>query len=227
MKTGFRNAVGRLVAWLAISALAASGVQAAEGSGTAVIAPSADVIVGSMGTWTITYTSVEAFISGSIEVVIPAGWSPPQIANSGANGFVAVSTAGTLGTPAIAISGMSVIVNIASLAVGQTVDVVYGDTTIAPGGAARAQTYPASNVLFVVRSDPYGPGNRLPIANPPRLNVIPGPVVELVFITPPLAFAAAAWFRLLDGEERAFLAGLLKTGRRAAPSGGPGTGALE
>jgi O-antigen/teichoic acid export membrane protein len=41
-----------------------------------------------------------------------------------------------------------------------------------------------------------------------------------------LGFAAAGWFRLLDGEEREFLAGLLKTGRRAAPAGGPGTGGL-
>ncbi|HMI30707.1 MAG TPA: hypothetical protein VK527_03140, partial [Candidatus Limnocylindrales bacterium] len=62
------------------------------GSGTAFILPSDSVQVDAAGTWTITYVAEEDFAlvsGGFIEVVIPSGWSPPQIADSTAAGYVA------------------------------------------------------------------------------------------------------------------------------------------
>ncbi len=191
MKKQFPRIIPLLIALLVLSALAGPGARAAEGSGTAVISPSADVIVGTYGTWTITYTSAETFSVGSIEVVIPDGWSPPQILSSLVAGYVRASTAGTLGTPAITISGQSIIVNITTLGLGQTVAVIYGDVSVNPGGAARAQTYPESNVPFLVRSDPNTPGPRVPIASSPTLDVVVGgPTAGIAFVTPPRVFPA-------------------------------------
>ena len=52
---------------------AAAGAQ--PGSGTAVIAPSAGVVAGSSGTWTVTYTAADDFSTGIVRLVIPSGWS--------------------------------------------------------------------------------------------------------------------------------------------------------
>ena len=184
-----------LVFGLFICMLAAAGAQAGPGSGAASIAPSAAVAAGSAGTWTITYTAAETFVAGTIEIEIPDGWSAPQLSNSSARGFVTASSMGTLGTPALSISGRNIVVSVAALEVNQTVDVVYGDASIHQSGAAVAQSNPQTGVQFLVRSDSNGPG-RMPIASSPRIDIVAIIAAQLVFVTPPRVFPA-------DGESGA------------------------
>ena len=185
---------GALAASLgALMLFVAAGAAFAEGgTGTATIGPSGDVAAGALGTWTIRYTAAEAFSSGTIAVVIPDGWSAPQISASSSAGYVTVSSEGVLGASPLTIAGTTIIVSIDTLDAGQTVDIVYGDATAGLGGRAAAQTGAQSGVEFVVSSDSNGPGHS-PIASSPLLDVVAGPVARLSFITSPQTFPA-------DGE---------------------------
>ncbi|MCK4350770.1 MAG: hypothetical protein KAX13_07920, partial [Candidatus Krumholzibacteria bacterium] len=162
--------------------LLSSPVFSAPGTGTATIDPADDVTAGAPGTWTIIYVASELFDSGELEIHIPDNWTPPQILNASLPGYVTVSTTGRLDDPALGISEQRIIVNIDSLAAGDSVYVVYGDTSGNPGGIATAQTTAESSVEFTVRSDTDGFSSG-PIVNSPTLNVLAGPITSLIFKT--------------------------------------------
>jgi hypothetical protein len=184
---------GALAASLGALMLFGAGASfAAGGSGTAAINPSSGVAAGGLGTWTIRYTAAEAFSSGTIAVVIPDGWSAPQISASSSAGYVTVSSDGVLEASPLAIAGRTIIVSVDTLDVDQTIDIVYGDASVDLGGRAAAQTGAQSGVVFTVSSDPDGSG-RSPIAASPLLDVVAGPVAGLSFVTSPRTFSA-------DGE---------------------------
>jgi len=61
--------------------LCGSSAMAVPGSGSAVVAPSSDVVAGYSGKWTFTYTASENFLTGTVHLLIPANWSAPQISN--------------------------------------------------------------------------------------------------------------------------------------------------
>ena len=67
-------------------------VNAAAGSGTANVLPPSTVVAGKTGTWTITYVAAENFAphptGGQIEIIVPAGWTAPQLVDSTAAGWV-------------------------------------------------------------------------------------------------------------------------------------------
>ena len=71
--------------------LLATDVVAGPGSGTATISPTT-AVVGAPGTWTIEYVAEDSLLNGTIRITIPSGWSPPQISNSSAPGYVTVSS---------------------------------------------------------------------------------------------------------------------------------------
>ena len=62
------------------------------GSGSADITLPDDVVAGSSGTWSITYTAAQAFKNGTITVTVPAGWTTPQTGSNVSAGYVSVST---------------------------------------------------------------------------------------------------------------------------------------
>ena len=66
--------------------------EAGAGSGTASILPPNSVVAGKTGTWTITYVAAENFAAhptgGWIEIVVPPGWTAPQLVDSTAAGWV-------------------------------------------------------------------------------------------------------------------------------------------
>ena len=170
---------GALAASLgALILIGAGAALAAGGSGAAAINPSSDVAAGGLGTWTIRYTAAEAFSSGTIAVVIPDGWSAPQISASSSAGYVTVSSEGVLGASPLAIAGRTIIVSVDTLDVDQTIDIVYGDASVDVGGRAAAQTGAQSGVVFTVSSHPEGSG-RSPIASSPLLDVVAGLVARL------------------------------------------------
>ncbi|HSG26877.1 MAG TPA: hypothetical protein VLA34_00255, partial [Candidatus Krumholzibacterium sp.] len=166
--------------------------EAAPGSGTAVIAPLSDVVAGSAGKWAITYTAAEDFSSGSIQLLIPSGWSVPQIGSGLSAGYVTAISEGTLDATPLSVVGRNIRVNIDTLSTGETVTIVYGDDSVSPAGNATAQTAKEDGVIFAVSSDPAGTSVSA-IAVSPTLDVIAALVERLVFLTPPRTFKA-------DGE---------------------------
>ncbi len=162
---------------------------AQPGSGTADISPADDVTAGSAGTWTVQYVATERFDSGTLELVIPAGWSLPQRADDAAEGYVTVTSSGWLAAVPLTIVGTVITVHIDSLYVDDTVSVVYGDDTVDPAGRAIAQTSTGTGVAFIVRSDPAGSAPA-DIAASPSLNVVAGTITQLVFVTSPRSFDA-------------------------------------
>jgi hypothetical protein len=165
---------------------------AAQGTGSASMLPSIDVVAGAFGTWTIRYTAADTFISGTIQVVIPNGWTTPQKVDPFSAGYVSVSSAGVLGSPEMIIAGRVITVRVTALDTNQTVDVVYGDHSGDLGGRAVAQMAAQNGIAFIVKSD-SGDDSPLEIASSPTLNVIAEPISKLSFVTPPRTFAA-------DGE---------------------------
>jgi len=185
----FRRIV-TLAAILIALLIPAMEIQATPGTGSAVITPSDAVSAGMTGTWTIRYTASEAFVSGVVEVTIPLDWTVPQIADPASGGYVTAATTGTQGSPFIEIIGRLIRVRIQSMSIGGTVDIVYGDVSGDPDGAATAQTSVQADVVFAVASNPLGSSPLFLSSGSPSVDVVPAAISQLVFTTPPRTFTA-------------------------------------
>ncbi len=151
------------------------GALAGPGSGTASIAPSAPVLTGSSGTWTITYVAAETFAApqgGWVYVQIPSGWTLPQLGQPAQPGYVGITTASSSVNEALE-AGRTIQLRLggtpmAAFQAGDTLRVVYG----LGGGAAAAQVQPTGPdfVPFFVSTDPTG-SSPAPIAASPTLAV--------------------------------------------------------
>ena len=133
-------------------------VQAAPGSGTATVSPAADVTVGALGTWAITYTAVDTFANGTVRVTAPVNWTAPQDVSPSGAGYVTVSSSDGDANPSLSISGHQITISLAQVDSAATVTLVYGDDSggANPGARVESQTIPESNVEFTVESDPLG-----------------------------------------------------------------------
>ncbi|HMA75992.1 MAG TPA: hypothetical protein VKO43_01665 [Candidatus Krumholzibacteriaceae bacterium] len=157
-------------------------MNAAPGSGTAAITPSDDVTVGSSGEWTITYTASENFSNGEISLSIPGGWTVPQSSDSSSSGYVTVSSDGILAADPISIASRVIFISIDSLTTGDTVAIVYGDSTEFSSGQATAQNSVESAIEFTVRSDPSG-SSPVAISSSPVLNTTSDEIDSMIFNT--------------------------------------------
>ncbi|UCF06374.1 MAG: Ig-like domain-containing protein, partial [bacterium] len=181
-----RGRVSSITLAIAFAVVVLSGsALAGAGSGTAVVLPSDDVVAGSQGTWSFLYIADEPFSGGTMELVIADDWTPPQQGDAAAAGYVSV-VPDTLG---ISIAAMVITVSVDTMSIGDTVTVVYGDTSGASTGRATAQTLAQESVVFEVRSDPLGAA-ALPIAASPALRVVAAQIDDIVFITPLRMFTA-------------------------------------
>ena len=183
-------AAGMLCSLFAL--LCPASVHAAPGTGTASIIPSFAVGAGSEGTWIIRYTAAEPFSSGTLRVNIPVMWTSPQDGDPSSSGYVTVSSTGTLPAAPISISGRNITISVDTLSASDTVDVVYGDTTVSQSGRAVAQQTAESGVTFATYSDPAGTSPAA-ISLSPSVDVVALAVSSLVFDTPERTLAA-------DGE---------------------------
>ena len=118
---------------------------AADGSGTASIAPTTTLAGTTNNTETLTYTAVAGgMTSGAVTLSVPAGWTAPQKTTNNAAGYT-TATAGGVGVPVgnIAITGTgpwTITISSVSINAGQTVVITYGDTSGSALGAAAAPT---------------------------------------------------------------------------------------
>jgi hypothetical protein len=119
----------------------------------------------------LTYTAgTDNWISGgTLQVDIPSGWPDAQTADNTVTGYSTVSFSGTgAGSLTVVNSGRSLLVTVTSLAGGEQIFIVYGDTTVDVGAAVLV---PAANpYTFTTNSDPQLDGP-LPLASQPVVTV--------------------------------------------------------
>ena len=168
---------------LATLALWRGSADAAAGSGGASILPPNSVVAGKTGTWTITYVAAENFAphptGGLIEIRVPNGWTPPQLVDSTAAGWVKPANATFIAS--ITTSGQAIRLTLGTpsnqFTTGSAVSVIYGRG----GGpaSARADTVAPATAVFTVLSDPQNLGALQPIASSPSVSVVPDVVTHV------------------------------------------------
>jgi len=151
--------------------------RAGAGSGSATVAPPANVVAGSNGTWVFTYVAADSFdttIGGTVWVNIPSGWTLPQTADAAQPGYVQVLDGASLN--GITTSGGRIALTLgraplAPFAPGDSVRIAYG----AGGGAAAAhvQNTAPDQAVFWFSTDPSGVAPA-PITSSPNFAVLAG-----------------------------------------------------
>jgi hypothetical protein len=162
------------------------GNSPSDGQGEATIGPSDPVVAGSPGAWIITYTAGPAGIDPGGSVVLQVspfwGWSDPQTVAPEYPGYTRLETraAGVRLDPTPCGAGcLRVGIEGAPLRSGEAVAIHYG----APGpGAAYADRYAESREEFFLRVDGDGDGTTAPLADPPVLEILPGPASSLLVV---------------------------------------------
>jgi len=185
---------------LVVGILAASPVTAADGEGTAAIEPARAVRGGSLGTWTLTYTPGPEGLKpdGGIRVAFSGFpvrlFDTPQCEDPTAPAYttarcsdpatpVEVSIGKALRGGWQDVQEVVVRVGATGLPPGQTLQVVYGDTSRGgPGGRVRLRE--GDDLPVRVYSDTDGDGKAAPIARFPTLTVIGGLAAKLVVCAP-------------------------------------------
>ena len=181
-----RGAVAVCGALLACSLFAAPA-SAGAGSGFTLILPPDSVLAGSLGTWNVTYIATEDFATttgGTVDIVVPPGWTAPQATDSAAAGYVRWTDAQKVDSLLIAgqtirvyLGGGPHLTTDTQFLAGNAVSILYGAG--AGPASARAQTSAPATAVFQVLSDPQLTGSPQPIALPPSLFVFPDTVVSV------------------------------------------------
>jgi len=170
----------------------------ASGLGTATITPSANALVNSTGTWSITYfVSTYTYRSNEGDVLtidIPYGWSTPQITNGSTVGFTTTTFNFPAGYGLSVITGIDGIAGklvfpVGTLLPGSSVYIVYGDTSISINGQAHVQSS-SGTATFLINSDDVGTNVAQLTAGSPNIQVTNGEVSSAPkFVGPNPAFA--------------------------------------
>lgn len=121
---------------------------------------------------------------GAVQLVVPAfwGWSPPQLTDSGAPGFVVVDHSAALEVDVLPPSIVRVKATRALLP-GETLDLTYG----AGSEGARVDRFAERGESFWAAVDGDGDGVRALVQPPVRVDVMAGPAEGLVLTWPSTA----------------------------------------
>ena len=205
-------------------ALCPDFARAAAGSGTATILPPSTVVAGKTGTWTITYVAAENFAAhptgGWIEIIVPSGWTAPQLVDSTAAGWVKPANMTYVAT--ITTSGQSIRLRLGTpsnqFTTGSAISVVYGRG----GGpaSARADTVAPATAVFQVLSDPLNLGALQPIASSPSVSVVPDVVTGVRIVNAALQVVADLSRTTDQDTTHLYLRGYDKYGNSARFVGG-------
>ena len=156
--------------------------------GSAIVSPSEDVVAGSYGTWTLTYTAGEKGIAkgGTVRIYTDADSDRaiPQMDDPSGADYLTVDAPRETRVGALVQSMMSLslTVNGRALVEGEPVSVTYGDTT-GGGLGFRSQTFAEAQHFFWVAVD-AGDGETAILPNPPSLRIVGGEAVKLVLNAP-------------------------------------------
>jgi hypothetical protein len=219
-----------------LSAPLAPRAWAAGGSGSAALSTAYNpVVAGAYGDWTINYTAAEGFDfpgGGVLEIWIPAGWTPPQLSNPLAHGYVTFSNAAYIDS-AVTI-GPRIRLRLGTpgnkFDVGSVVGVHYG--LGGPAQSARADVVAPQTPPLLVLSQPSPLSGHVltPLAGgSPSVAIVPDTVAS-VRIVDGANVEVNGFSRTADQDSALFLRGYDQYGNLARPvagawsvSGGIGT----
>jgi hypothetical protein len=169
---------------------------AREFYGWATVTPEGPVTAGSTGTWTLTYHVGEYGIDdgGTLKIAwrFASDWGKPQSLDASAPDFYSVthSGAGRISyrwDPKGFIRPWQkcLVIDVAewALARGDTITVVYGDTSAGSPGTV-AQTFRERTFEFRVVVDAFGTGQFVDIEAQPEIEIIPDVAAHLVLLAP-------------------------------------------
>lgn len=164
--------------------------------GHAIITPSGDVLAGSYGTWTLIFTVGKHGIDdgGHIKVAWRdvSDWKKPQFQEPEHPNYTTIITSGKSELDVCFENKgfirpwrpcLTITVYDGFLAEGDTVTIIYGDTSKG-GPGSIAQTFVEESFEFRVLVDPFGTGQYILIPDPPILKVVAG-APEIFSITVP------------------------------------------
>jgi len=164
--------------------------------GGAELSPRGKVVVGSTGTFTLTYhVGRYGFDDGGtlkIGMRMVSDWGHPQLDDPRAPNYTTVSTSGPAKLSCrfdlkgyIRPYQKCLVVDVEewALAEGDIITVVYGDTSGGSPGAA-VQTYRQYRFDFRVAVDPFGTGEFVELDEFPTLEVVPASAARLVVVAP-------------------------------------------
>ncbi len=156
--------------------------------GSATLSPVEEVVAGSYGTWTLTYTAGEKGVAkgGTIRIYTDADSDRaiPQMDDPTGADYLTVDAPRDARVGVLVQSVMSLVltVNGRALASGEQVSVTYGDTR-GGGPGFRAQTFAEAQHFFLVEVN-TGDGETATLPNPPFLSIVGGEAAALTVQMP-------------------------------------------
>lgn len=182
--------------------------------GRAVIEPAGEVIAGSMGTWTLSYTVGYHGLDDSARILIArrlaSNWGVPQFDRPGEAEY---TTAWTSRDARLLLHwnttvyvrpwkrALVVDVRDGALWPGDVVKITFGDTT-GGGPGSQAQSFREETYEFRVAVDPFGNGVFELVQDPPELRIVGGPAERLVVRAPSELVAGEAFAATVVAEDR-------------------------
>lgn len=178
--------------------------------GYAAISPPGNVVAGTWGAWTLTYTVGKLGVDDGGQVLVLAhavsDWGSFQTDNPKGDGFVSVRTSGRARVSARIDNrrawrrpwwrGLIITVDDGFLKEGDKVIVTLGDRS-GEGRGSRAQTFDAQDFEFRFMVDAFGTGQPVRVLESPRFAVVGGPAVRLEAIAPTeVASGQAGWLQV-------------------------------
>ena len=153
------------------------------------LAPREEVVAGSYGTWTLTYTAGKKGVAtgGRIRIYTDSDSdrATPQMDDPAGADYLTIEApkAARIGVLVQSVLSVVLIVNGRALQPGEQVAVTYGDRR--EGGLGfRAQTFQEARHYFWVDVDTAGDGNIVTLPEPPHLSIVGGEAEKLVVNVP-------------------------------------------
>jgi hypothetical protein len=178
--------------------------------GYAAISPAGNVVAGTWGTWTLTYTVGKLGIDDTGQILIltrtMSDWAPFQTDNPKGDNYVTVRTSGEAKLSARFDNrrawrrpwwrGLIITVGDGFLKDGDKVIVTLGDRS-GGGRGTRAQTFDLQDCEFRFMVDALATGQPVRVLESPRFAVVGGPAVRLEAIAPTeLPAGRSGWLQL-------------------------------
>ncbi|MCZ6633881.1 MAG: DUF3604 domain-containing protein [bacterium] len=157
--------------------------------GELTLHPRDDVIAGSYGTWTVTYTVGEKGVArgGTIRIYTEADSdrAMPQMDDPAGEDYLTVQAPieARVGVLVQSLLSIVLIVNGRALQPGEQVVVTYGDRSQG-GPGFRSQTFMEARHYCWVDVDVEGNGNRVTLPDPPFVSIVGGEAMKLVVNVP-------------------------------------------
>lgn len=151
--------------------------------------PRGDVVAGSYGTWTLTYTAGEKGVAteGRIRIYTDSDSdrATPQMDDSAGADYLTIEAprANRIGVLVQSVLSVILTVNGRALQPGEQVTVTYGDRRKG-GPGFRSQTFQEARHYFWVDVDSAGDGNIVTLPEPPYLSIVGGTAEKLIVTVP-------------------------------------------